>query len=74
MIRSLQDIFELPVYKHRWTKDPPPDPRHQWLRWEWSQINVALASKVRYARVLSLFPHGAVVQVPSELRSLILEF
>ena len=28
MIRSLQDIFDLPVYKHRWTKDPPPDPRH----------------------------------------------
>ena len=22
------DIFDLPVYKHRWTKDPPPDPRH----------------------------------------------
>ena len=46
----------------------------QWLRWEWSQKNVALASKVRYARVLSSFPHGTVVQVPSELRSLILEF
>ena len=28
MIRSLQDIFDLPVYKHRWVKDPPPDPRH----------------------------------------------
>ena len=77
MIRSLQAIFDLPVYKHRWTKDPPPDPRHweqQWLRWEWTQKNVALASKVRYARVISLFPHGTVVQVPSELRSLILEF
>ena len=48
----------------------------EWIRWEWGQKNVALATKVLGICILSLLPHGhgTVVQVPSELRNLILEF